>query len=170
MKQGTASVLWGCHSVVHSLLVLLAWRRLYGRWPLGWQLVCIFLHDIGHWGLDYLSDFEQKRRHWELGASVGRYLFGHRAYSFLAGHCSHSGYQKSDLYKADKYSWYLAPTWWLLWNNVVEPELMVNCSSNPEAVRKFQSAVRRSIETGQYVSTHSLYLERRRGTSEKESQ
>ena len=160
MKQGTVSAIFGCHCAVHSVLVLLAWKRLYGRWPAAWQTACIFLHDVGHVGLDYLTDFEQKKRHWEAGARIGQRLFGKKAFDFLAGHCSHSGHPESALYRADKYSWYIAPTWWLWWNNIVEPKLAINCEGKMDAVRKFQRMVRESIESGEYRSTHSMYLDR----------
>jgi hypothetical protein len=145
---------------MHSALVLLSWRKLYGRWPSLWQVCCIFLHDIGHFGLDYLDDHEQKKRHWELGAVVARRLFGEKGWELTAGHCSHSRRPQSDLYRADKYSWYIAPTWWLWWNNVAEPKLTTNCESNMDAVRKFRDMVKQSIESGEYVSTHSMYLSR----------
>lgn len=159
MTQGTISILFGCHSIIHSFLVLIAWRKLYGAWPEFWQVVCIFLHDVGHVGLDYLDDFEQKKKHWMLGANIGRKLFGLKAYYFLAGHCSHTGYGLSELYKPDKYSWYIAPRWWLLWNSIVEPKL--NGTMNVrQAVTNFQDQVKASIESGEYKSTHSMFLER----------
>jgi hypothetical protein len=164
VKQGTVSWFFGCHNAVHSVLVLIAWRRLYGRWPAAWQVACIFLHDIGHIGLNYLSDFEQKKRHWELGARIGRRLFGDRAFRLLAGHCSHSGHPLSELYRPDKYSWYIAPTWWLWLNNIAEPELMINCSGNMDAINKFRAMVKASVESGSFQSTHEMYL-RRRGES-----
>ena len=160
ITQGTVSWFIGCHSIVHSLLILRSWRILYGSWPKLWQIVCIFLHDIGHLGLDYLDDYEQKKLHFILGASIGYGLFGMKAWDFLAGHCSHSGYPLSPLYKADKYSWYIAPKWWLHWNNLVEPKLMINCRSSKEAVDSFRALVKKSIESGEYVSTHQMYLDR----------
>ena len=78
MKQGTISVLIGCHSIIHSILVVKAWKILYGSYPCWWEFVCILLHDIGHWGKDYLSDYEAKKRHWVLGAKVSRRLVGYR--------------------------------------------------------------------------------------------
>jgi hypothetical protein len=111
ISQGTMSVFFGCHSVIHSILVMIAWKRLYGRRPAFWQGVCILLHDIGHLGLNYLDDYEAKQTHWMLGASLANALFGRKGFDFIAGHCSHSGYPHSMLYKADKYSWYLAPRW-----------------------------------------------------------
>lgn len=159
MKQGTVSVLFGCHSVVHSILVVLAWRKLYGKWPRLWQIVCIFLHDIGHWGLDYLDNPDEKKRHWIWGADIAEELFGIDAYFFTAGHCAHSGYPKSKLYKADKYSYYIAPTWWLWWNSIVEPRLN-NGVKIRVAIRKFKEQVKESIESGEYKESHAMYLER----------
>lgn len=160
MKQGTVSWFFGCHNIGHSFLVLRSWRILYGTWPKLWQIVCIFLHDIGHIGLQYLDDFEQKKQHWELGACIARCMFGRKGYDFLAGHCSHSGHTLSDLYKADKYSWYIAPTWWLWLNNIAEPKLTINCDGNMDAIRKFRAMVAESIESGDYTSTHEMYLRR----------
>jgi hypothetical protein len=163
MKQGTVSVLFGCHSVFHSALVLLSWKRLYGQWPAAWQTVCIFLHDVGHVGLDYLDDYQQKKDHWMGGAFIAEQLFGEKGFSFLAGHCSHSGYALSALYRPDKYSWYIAPTWWLWLNCIFEPKLWVNCESRMDGVRKFQRMVNESIESGVYRSTHEMYLDRKMG-------
>lgn len=159
MKQGTVSVLFGCHSFVHSILVCLAWKRLYSTWPCVWQIVCIFLHDIGHWGTDYLNNHEEKKDHWVFGADIAQKLFGLDAYFFTAAHCTHSGYPESMLYKADKYSYYIAPTWWLWWNSIVEPSLNGG-KSIKAAVREFRAQVKKSIESGEYRESHSMYLER----------
>ena len=159
MKQGTVSVLAGCHSPIHSLLVVLAWKRIHGSWPRPWQIVCIFLHDIGHWGLDYLDDYEPKRTHWELGARIAKRLFGDKGYALTAGHCSHSGEPFSDLYKADKYSWHLAPEWWLYSNTFFEPKLRMGYG-RMEAVGLFKSQVRESVESGEFRSTHAMYMKR----------
>ena len=163
MKQGTVSVLFGCHSFVHSILVVMAWKKLYSRWPHLWQITCIFLHDIGHWGKDYLDDYEEKKSHWILGAKAADWLFGWKGYRLCAGHCSHSNETRSELYKADKYSWYIAPTWWLWLNNIAEPGLIVNCAGNMDAIRKFRAMVAESVESGAYGSTHEMYLKRKRG-------
>ncbi|MEK7500207.1 MAG: hypothetical protein AAB649_06435, partial [Patescibacteria group bacterium] len=123
MKQGTISVLFGCHSIIHSVLVMLAWRKLYHAWPKPWQAVCILLHDIGHWGTNYLDNQEKKKQHWILGADVAGNLFGIDAYYFTAGHCTHSECPESLMYRADKYSYYIAPSWWLYINSIVDPKL-----------------------------------------------
>lgn len=159
MKQGTVSVLIGCHSPIHAVVVVVAWIKLYKKPPRFWQFICIILHDIGHIGLDYLDDFEQKKRHWILGAKIATRLFGQKGFDFVAGHCSHTGYPLSKLYKADKYSWYIAPTWWLWLNSFVEPRLN-NGSSTLDAIKSFREQVKKSIESGEYKSTHSMYLER----------
>ncbi len=134
MKQGTVSVLIGCHSPIHSWYTLKAWRVLYGSWPCWWEVCCIFLHDIGHWGKQYLDDPEQKAEHWKLGAKVALVLFGDKGYYLVAGHCRYSSEIRSWLLKADKYSWLLAPYWWLWMNTVAEPKLMRNYPTRREAV------------------------------------
>ena len=164
--QGTVSVLVGCHSVVHSLLVLASWVKIYGRWPRWWQVVCIFLHDVGHWGLDYLDDYGQKKRHWRAGAVMAGRLFGAKGYAFCAGHePQDSGEPVSGLYKADKYSWHIAPWWWLWLNCVAEPKIAMGYPKR-EAIRRFRVQVRQSVESGEYRSTHSMYLEHCRNKEE----
>jgi len=165
MKQGTVSVLVGVHSPVHSFLVLLSWRKLYGRWPKLWQIGCIFLHDIGHWGQNYLDSQEEKERHWIVGAEIAGVLFGEEGFCLVAGHSSRPDglgpafSYISELYKPDKYSWYIAPRWWLWWNCIVEPKIAMGYSRK-EAVRRFKAQVKQSIESGEYRSTHSMYLDR----------
>ena len=159
LKQGTVSVLAGCHSPIHSIIVALAWKKVYGKPPAFWQLVCIFLHDVGHFGLDYLDNYEEKKLHWRTGARIARLFFGDKGYDLCAGHCQHSGAPISALYKADKYSWYIAPHWWLISNCVFEPKLKMGMSSR-DAVAKFKAQVAKSIESGEFKSTHSMYLER----------
>ena len=159
LKQGTVSVLFGCHSIIHSLLVIRAWKILYGKYPKGWQAVCILLHDIGHWGRDYLDDYEQKKEHWRLGANICGRLFRLKGYLFTAGHCSHSGYEHSKMYRADKHSWHIAPRWWLRCNCWFEPKLQGEMTAR-EAIADFKEKVKQSVESGEYKSTHSFYLDR----------
>lgn len=159
MKQGTVSVLVGCHSPIHSLLVIRAWHALCGHWPVPWEATCVFLHDIGHWGKDYLNDPEQKRLHWQLGARLAQRFFGERGWYLTAGHDGGSGFAKSLLYRADKLSWWYAPTWWLWANTVTEPKLMTGYSRR-EAIRLFREQVKESILSGDYRPTHEFYLER----------
>ena len=161
ISQGTISVLIGCHSPIHSLLVLLAWKKLCGYWPMPWQIICIFLHDIGHWGKNYLDDYEQKRLHWIAGANFANRLFGWKGYVFVASHDINSVYidYGCPMYRSDKYSWSIAPSWWQWMNCIAEPKLRVGYSIK-EATRMFRDQVNRGIESGLYPETHSFYLDR----------
>ena len=132
MKQGTISVLTGCHSPIHSLVVLIAWVKWYHALPSWWQVICIFLHDIGHWGKDYLDDYELKKQHGELGAKVSRFLFGQKGYDLVAGHNPYNGTAKSALHDPDKYSWVIAPVWWMITNTWFEPKLQRKGSTRRE--------------------------------------
>lgn len=144
------------------MLVGLAWKRLYGSWPRLWEWVSIGLHDIGHWGRNYLDDYEEKRLHWELGARIAGRLFGETGYLLVAGHSEHSGAPESPMFRADKYSWHLAPTWWHWLNTVTEPKLMQGFESRTDKVRHFQARVAESIRSGEWRETHGFYLERNR--------
>jgi hypothetical protein len=157
--QGTISILIGCHSPMHSLLVLIAWVKLYGVFPRPWQVACIFLHDIGHMGKNYLDDVDAKNEHWRLGARIAGWLFGQKGYDLCAGHNIHSGALESLLSKPDKYSYLLAPEWWLWTNTLFEPKLAMGYTRR-EAIRRFRERVRESIETGKYHPTHEFYIER----------
>ncbi len=160
--QGTISWFLGCHSPVHSFLVLLSWRKLHGRWPVFWQVACILLHDIGHIGLNYLDHAWQKQNHWKRGAYICGALFGEKGFLLVAGHDAHSGYRQSALYKPDKYAAYIAPVWWLVTNTFFEPKMRMGYG-RVEAVRRFKEQAKKNIESGAYRSNHDLYLERCRG-------
>jgi len=159
MKQGSLSVICGVHSQFHTVLVIASWKKLYGGFPNLWQTGCIILHDVGHWGLNYHDSVDEKNKHWIGGAKIARKLFGQKGFDLVAGHDSHSGYPQSKLYKADKYSWYIAPYWWLYWNNLIEPQ--VKCGmKNHDAVVSFQKWVKHNIESGEFRNTHDAYIER----------
>lgn len=169
MREGTVSVLVGCHSPIHSILVVRSWIKLYGRWPRPWELGCIFLHDVGHWGLDYLSNPNLKYRHWIKGARIARKLYGNKGYDLIAGHCpEESGFPMSGLCKPDKYSHMISPTWFEYWNTIVEPKLLIGCKSRMDAVRRFKAATKKNVMSGDYRSTHQLYLERCQGKDKTE--
>lgn len=159
MHQGTVSVLIGVHSIVHSITVLIAWRIIYKRWPRGWEAACIFLHDVGHWGLQYLDSYAEKCEHWRRGAEIAGRLFGHKGYAMCAGHDKASGYPESPLYKADKYSWYITPTLVLYLNCLLEPKLCMGYTIK-EVCRLFQIQVKKSVESGEFRSTHEFYMDR----------
>ena len=173
MKEGTKSLLFGCHNpIMHGTWVLLTWRIQYKSWPKWWQIICIYLHDIGIWGRQYLSDDNAKKGHWELGAWLSShivwhiagkrrrsYLF-HRSYKFCAGHCpSESQYQKSKLFMADKRSWVVAPMWWLWWNYWVE------WSGNGVGVTPpplWKKIVAENIKKEEPIESHDLYIKYRK--------
>ena len=164
MKQGTVSVLLGCHSPFHSVLVIVAWRRLYGCWPSWWEVVCIFLHDVGHWGKDYLDDYKLKRHHAELGAKIAGVLLGRKGYDLVLGHNVYSsGIVQSRLYKPDKYSWVIAPLWWMWTNTIFEPRLIRPGRTRMQSVRDFRNAMRRNWFRGLPKQGHDIYLEQWHG-------
>lgn len=159
MKQGTVSIIIGCHSIVHSIEVLKAWIILYHKFPSYWELGCIFLHDIGHYGKNYLDNLDEKKQHWELGARIVGKLFGRKGYLLCAGHCEYSGLPQSKLYKADKYSQYRQPYWWSWVYQTFEPKISMEYSKR-EAHRLYMIQVTKSIESGEYRGSHQMYLER----------
>jgi hypothetical protein len=107
-------------------MVIKAWKILYKEYPCFWQIVCIIIHDIGYCGKDYLTN-KSNNNHAELGALIGYFLFGDKAWIFLIGHsrsaCTKFKVSMSSLEPPDDYSWMIAPAWWLKWNTKVEPQL-----------------------------------------------
>lgn len=157
ISEGTKSLLFGCHQfVMHPLMVTLAWRKLNGRWPALWQLVCIFLHDVGHLGKDYLTHFELKKDHWRLGAEIAGWLFGWDAYWFTRWHSKSSNgdrWQPNKLFWADKYSWLIAPRWWLRLNDKVEG------FGKDRSLDEWLTTMRKNWEAGCPKGSHQIYLD-----------
>jgi len=159
IAQGTVSVLLGCHSPLHSIMVLISWCKLYRRAPNPWQACCIFLHDIGHWGKNYLDNYEGKTHHAELGAKVAGKLFGKKGYDLIIGHCSYNGQARSELYEPDKYSWIIAPLWWMVTNTWFEPKLQRRGNTRRESALMFKEAMRDNQKTGWQKQGHDIYIE-----------
>ena len=164
MTEGTRSILFGCHSIVHSFYVIRAWKILYGKWPEAWQAACILWHDIGHFGLDYLSNAEPKRRHWILGARIAGVLFGGKAYNLVAGHTSGSGFPISRLKRPDKLAQLLTPERWMKWYYWVE-------GFHGLPPKEWKEHIRDEIQQGNWRDCHDSYMECRyerpnRGSSE----
>lgn len=159
MAQGTVSVLLGCHSPLHSIMVLIAWCKLYRKPPKLWQACCIFLHDIGHWGKNYLDNYEEKTHHAELGAKVAGKLFGKKGYDLIIGHCSYNGQARSELYEPDKYSWIITPLWWMIMNTWFEPKLQRRGNSRKESALMFKEAMSDNQKTGWQKQGHDIYIE-----------
>jgi hypothetical protein len=151
MSEGTKSLLFGCHNfLMHPLAVLIAWHGHYGRFPKPWQVCCIFIHDLGIFGRQYLSEPGSKKGHWRRGARLAFRMFGKKGYLFIAGHTSESGFRHSELLIADKKSWLVAPMWWLKANTLIE-----GFTVTPH---QWQEAVRKQLEAGGIDSCHELYV------------
>jgi hypothetical protein len=158
ISQGTMSVLAGCHSPIHSIVVWAAWVKIYHRQPKLWQIVCIFLHDIGHWGKQYLDNVSEKEAHGELGAKVAHKLFGQKGFDLINGHNTYRGQSRSMLFEPDKYSWIIAPYWWMYSNTFFEPKLIRKGSTRRESVLMFKSAMADNAKTGYQERGHDIYL------------
>ena len=175
MTEGTRSYLIGCHQfLVHPIAVILAWRLEYRMWPRWWVVVCIFLHDIGICGRQYLSDDTAKSGHWHLGArwsaeiawrfTRSEWLFK-TCYDMCAGHSPReSGAFESLLFRADKRSWLLGSdslwnplVWWLWWNYWVE------WSGKYKVIGPllWREVVRKSLKDDGLASGHELYIKYR---------
>ncbi len=122
MTQGTKSFLFGCHQfLLHPYFILKAWRFWYGKYPNWRKIICIFIHDIGIIGLNYLEK-GQKDGHSYKGAYLAYKLFDKNrkwgsfcAGDFCVGHTDESLYPRSKLFIPDKISYLFAPLWWLRW-------------------------------------------------------
>jgi len=169
MTEGTKSYLIGCHQfLLHPLFVLLAWRLEHKSWPKWWEVICIFLHDVGICGRQYLSDDTAKIGHWNKGAELAFYigdLFTRNTsaslmmYYICAGHCpEESHFQKSKLWRPDKRSWLIAPMWWLWWNYWVEWSGKGIGVTKPPLWRKL---VAENLKQKNPIGNHQLYLKNR---------
>jgi len=173
MNEGTKSYLIGCHQfLLHPLWVLLAWKLEYKSWPKWWQVICIFLHDIGICGRQYLSDDKAKRGHWEAGALLSWRIFARldrlqkrkdclsgQAYKICAGHCpEESGFSVSKLSRADKRSWLVAPIWWLWCNYWVEWHGKGIGVTPPLLWREL---VAENLKRSAPIDSHELYMKNR---------
>jgi hypothetical protein len=129
-----------------------AWRKIFGSYPKLWELFCIFLHDIGICGRQYLSVKGAKNGHWLAGAKIAGYLFGQKGAWLCAGHTSESNFPQSKLFLADKYSWLVAPEWWL-WSNFYL-EKFEGSISNPVEWKKI---IADNLKKNHHFSSHDLY-------------
>lgn len=122
MKEGTITVLFGNHSIIHSIYVIKAWKLLYGTYPKFWQIICIFIHDIGYFGMNYLSG-ECNNGHAELGSKLAKILFGQKGFNLVAGHTRSTAKKYdlplSELEAPDDYSWIISPDWFLKWGSFI---------------------------------------------------
>jgi hypothetical protein len=126
VKVGTKSLLFGAHQfVLHPFTVVLAWHRLYSKWPNWKELLCIIIHDWGYWGCKDMDGVEGSQhpmwaamwvfnRGWDYTSNYNystlcmfhsRHLV--QQYSFMG-----EAVKVSRLYYADKLSFCLIP-WWV---------------------------------------------------------
>jgi hypothetical protein len=138
--------------------VIIAWRKLYRYFPNYWETICIFLHDVGHWGKDYLNNYEHKRHHAELGAKIAGRLFGKKGYGLVFGHNAYNGNRRSKLYQPDKYSWVIAPIWWMISNTFFEPKLIRKGCTRRESALMFKAAMAENMRDGFKEQGHDIYL------------
>ena len=169
MKQGSWSILFGCHSIVHSMLVVIAWRKHYGQYPAWWQVVCILLHDIGHWGKDHLDNYEEKKSHANLGAMLAGKLFGERGYNLVFGHNEYEGQTRSELYYPDKYAQVIAPVWWLITNTWTEPKLIRKGHTRRQSAVMFKEAMTENMKNDFQEQGHHIYLRQKEESRNAES-
>ena len=154
-REGLISYLFGCHQFfLHPFFVLIAWRQRFGFWPKPWEAVCIFLHDIGIVGKNYLSD--HKAGHWKLGARLARRLFGMKGWDLCAGHTTESGRPLSKLFWADKGSRLLEPEL-LQWCHYFVERFGVHQAAKP---KQWKAAVRRNLERDDPLGSHDLFKRR----------
>jgi len=138
MKEGTISVLYGAHSIVHSYYVWKAWKILYKKYPSFKETICILVHDLGYFGMNYYSE-KSNDGHAELGAEIAHLLLDtpyDNTYKYLIlGHsgsaCKKYGIIRSKLERPDEYSWLIAPLWWVKWtakieNYIIPPEEFID--------------------------------------------
>jgi len=123
MTEGTKSVLFGAHSIIHSLMVFIAWKKLYGTFPTWKETICILIHDIGYIGKNYITE-KNNDGHAELGCKLAHRWFGPEYGHLVLGHSSAAmkkfGIPKSKLEAPDDYSWIIAPLWWMKLNAKIE--------------------------------------------------
>jgi len=114
VKIGTKSLLIGAHWPPHILMVILAWKWLYGTWPTWREFLAICIHDIGYIGVVEM-DGPDGTMHPERGARIADTCLGAEYGALIRGHSK--GYAEavgvplSKLYGPDKLSHALEPSW-----------------------------------------------------------
>lgn len=115
MKLGTKSFLFGFHQfLIHPLYVVIAWKKLYKKFPNIKELICIFLHDLGYLGCSEI-DGEEGDNHPYRGAIIIYRLFGNSYYELCIFHSETIALKNkrevSKLFFADKLSYIIIPSW-----------------------------------------------------------
>lgn len=113
MRLGTKTILFGAHqALVHTFLVIRAWKHLYSNWPTWRDVICIAVHDLGYWGCKTI-DGEDGEKHPEFGARIARHLLGDEYGDLVLLHsrsyCRKLGRHPSRLCYADKLATAICP-------------------------------------------------------------
>jgi hypothetical protein len=107
MKIGTKSLLFGVHNIIwHPITVIIAWIKLYHKFPSFKELICILIHDIGYFGCANM-DGQEGQAHPEAAAKIVK-KWGAYYYELCLYHSRHyahaAGAEPSKLCWADKLS------------------------------------------------------------------
>ncbi len=162
MTEGTRSLLLGSHHwLFHPLAIIRAWRAVYGKWPAPWQLVCIFLHDVGLIGMQYLSG--PKTGHWKRGAMIAQILCGEKGFLLCAGHSRTSRYKESRLFLVDKLNTLYRPRWELEIVHRVEGF----GTKYGWSIDRWLASVRQRATEGFREDSHAVFLNGKRTRGER---
>src|SRR4051812_34200873 len=115
MNVGTKSLLFGVHHIVlHPILVIFSWHRIYGSWPSWREVVAIAFHDVGYFGAKDM-DGPSGSRHPILGSKIAYWCFGSDERYLVLYHsramAAHDRVPVSRLCAPDKLAICLYPTW-----------------------------------------------------------
>lgn len=158
MTSGTKSFLFGCHQfILHPLFVTIAWKKYYKKFPNWREFICILIHDIGVFGINYLNEGE-KDGHWIRGAQLSYKLFGWWGFYLVAGHTDEGVKEKSyrsSMFIPDKISFLYAPMIWLKWCQWME------CFNKLCTAEDWVEMVRKNMEDGFPRSSHEIYLDKK---------
>ena len=114
MKTGLRSYLVGMHNpLLHAIMIIIAWIRIYHNLPTIKELICILFHDIGYITQTTIDGFDNK--HPELGAWLCGSMLGRKHFVLCIAHsrvyAKKLGISLSKLGYADKASILIFPNW-----------------------------------------------------------
>ena len=128
MKVGTKSLLFGGHQfIIHPIVVLLAWIRLYG-FPKNYRIIiAMIVHDWGYWSKPNIDGIEGKN-HPKFGARLMQILFNNNWFLFTYFHsrfCVRWSYTEypSRLCYADKLAFCYEIKWFFLLRITLSEEI-----------------------------------------------
>ena len=138
---GTRSVLFGVHQfIIHPLLVTLAWRKCYRRFPNWVEFVAICVHDLGYAGCGDL-DGHEGLLHPIRGAALAARIAGPDAGRLALWHSNSfsklCGHPVSALYLPDKVSVLMEPRWCYLLRGLLSGEVWEYIRTNAPPEYRF---------------------------------